>query len=138
MFNITKYNEINELLKKTTFTQPALYVNSCIISSNLNEIDIFPKVVAGHSIGELSALLAAIFWSIAVIIFKSASNVVSPFLITALKNTIASFCFLVFFLTLSFGSGETTLASPGLKKPLPHPIKNMSVEKMKNLGIFFI
>ena len=48
--------------------------------------------------GELSALLAAIFWSIAVIIFKSASNEVSPFLITALKNTIASFCFLVFFL----------------------------------------
>ena len=48
--------------------------------------------------GELSALLAAIFWSIAVIIFKSASNEVSPFLITALKNTIGSFCFLVFFL----------------------------------------
>lgn len=48
--------------------------------------------------GELSALLAAIFWSIAVIIFKSASNDVSPFLITALKNTIASLCFLVFFL----------------------------------------
>ena len=48
--------------------------------------------------GELSALLAAIFWSIAVIIFKSASNEVSPFLITALKNTIASFYFLVFFL----------------------------------------
>ena len=48
--------------------------------------------------GELSALLAAIFWSIAVIIFKSASNEVSPFLITALKNTIASLCFLVFFL----------------------------------------
>ena len=47
--------------------------------------------------GELSALLAAIFWSIAVIIFKSASNEVSPFLITALKNTIASFYFLVFF-----------------------------------------
>ena len=49
----------DELLKKTTFTQPALYVNSCIISSILNEIDIFPKVVAGHSIGELSALFSA-------------------------------------------------------------------------------
>ena len=36
--------------------------------------------------GELSALCAAIFWSIAVIIFTSASQVLSPFLITALKN----------------------------------------------------
>ena len=39
--------------------------------------------------GELCALSAAICWSIAVIIFKSASKSLSPLLITALKNTIA-------------------------------------------------
>ena len=40
-------------------------------------------------LGEISALCAAIFWSIAVIIFKSASTEITPFLITPLKNTIA-------------------------------------------------
>ena len=48
--------------------------------------------------GELSMLLAAFCWSIAVIIFKSASNKLSPLLITALKNTIALLCFIVFFI----------------------------------------
>ena len=48
--------------------------------------------------GELCALSAAICWSIAVIIFKSASKSLSPLLITALKNTIALFLFIVFFL----------------------------------------
>ena len=48
--------------------------------------------------GEITALSAAIFWSIAVIIFKSASKYISPFLITALKNTIALFCFIVAFI----------------------------------------
>ncbi|MBS82822.1 MAG: EamA family transporter, partial [Gammaproteobacteria bacterium] len=47
--------------------------------------------------GEITALTAAIFWSIAVIIFRSASQIISPFLITALKNTIALFLFLVSF-----------------------------------------
>ena len=44
--------------------------------------------------GELSALLAALCWSIAVIIFKSVSKELSPLLITALKNTIA-LCFFI-------------------------------------------
>jgi len=47
--------------------------------------------------GEVAALCAAIFWSIAVIIFKSASKLISPFLITALKNTIALFLFFISF-----------------------------------------
>ena len=45
-----------------------------------------------------AALSAAIFWSIAVIIFKSASDEISPFLITALKNTIATICFFFLFI----------------------------------------
>ena len=48
-------------------------------------------------LGEISALCAAIFWSIAVIIFKSASTEITPFLITPLKNTIALICFVILF-----------------------------------------
>ena len=48
--------------------------------------------------GEICALSAAICWSFAVIIFKSASKSLSPLLITALKNTIALLLFIVFFL----------------------------------------
>lgn len=50
--------------------------------------------------GEISALIAAIFWSIAVVIFRSASRDISPFLITALKNTIAFILFLATFYLL--------------------------------------
>ena len=50
--------------------------------------------------GELSALSAALCWSIAVIIFKSASKTLSPILITALKNSIALFSFLLLFMFL--------------------------------------
>ena len=48
--------------------------------------------------GEIAALTAALLWSIAVIIFKSASNDLSPLLITALKNTIALICFIIVFI----------------------------------------
>ena len=48
--------------------------------------------------GELSALLAALCWSFAVIIFKSASKELSPLLITTLKNTIALICFFIAFI----------------------------------------
>jgi len=48
--------------------------------------------------GEMAALIAAVCWSIAVIIFRSASKELSPFLITALKNTIALIFFLILFL----------------------------------------
>ena len=45
--------------------------------------------------GEVLALMAALFWSIAVVIFKSLSQKISPFLINALKNTIALICFII-------------------------------------------
>jgi drug/metabolite transporter (DMT)-like permease len=50
--------------------------------------------------GETAALSAAICWSIAVIIFRSASKDLSPFLITALKNSIALLLFIILFLLL--------------------------------------
>ncbi len=42
--------------------------------------------------------MAAFCWSVAVIIFKSASKFLSPLLIVVLKNSIAVFCFIVFFI----------------------------------------
>ena len=45
--------------------------------------------------GEIFALMAALFWSIAVVIFRSLSKSISPFLINALKNTIALICFII-------------------------------------------
>ena len=51
--------------------------------------------------GEIAAISAAICWSFAVIIFRSASKELSPFLITALKNSIALILFTLFFLTIN-------------------------------------
>ena len=56
------------------------------------------QIVNSSYFGVGTALSAAIFWSIAVIIFKSASDDISPFLITALKNTIATICFFSLFI----------------------------------------
>ena len=56
------------------------------------------QIISYPYFGELSAISAAICWSIAVIIFKSASKELSPFLITALKNSIALFFFIISFL----------------------------------------
>ena len=50
--------------------------------------------------GELFSLMAALFWSFAVVIFKSLSSTISPFLINALKNTIALICFIISMLIL--------------------------------------
>ena len=49
------------------------------------------------SFGVVAALLAALCWSVAVIIFKSSSRFLSPLLIVLLKNTIATLCFVVLF-----------------------------------------
>ena len=58
--------------------------------------------------GELAALSAAFFWSIAIILFKSVSNELSPFLITALKNTIGLICFIFLFILLDFPIWNST------------------------------
>lgn len=56
------------------------------------------QLINSSYFGIVSALLAAFCWSIAVIIFKSASNFLSPLLIVILKNTIAVLCFIVLFI----------------------------------------
>ena len=55
------------------------------------------QIVNFSYFGEFSMLCAALCWSTAVIIFKSASKTISPLLIVALKNTIALFAFLILF-----------------------------------------
>jgi len=48
-----------EKLKETKFTQPAILFHSiAALKTVLNEIDIVPDYVAGHSLGEFSALVA--------------------------------------------------------------------------------
>ncbi|OGU61802.1 MAG: [acyl-carrier-protein] S-malonyltransferase [Ignavibacteria bacterium RBG_13_36_8] len=47
----------DEALKQTDITQPAIFIHSMIITSLLNELQ--PEMVAGHSLGEYSALVAA-------------------------------------------------------------------------------
>ena len=56
------------------------------------------QIVSSQYFGEISALIAAFCWSIAIIIFKSVSHILSPILITALKNTIALFLFIILFI----------------------------------------
>lgn len=46
-------------LTKTIHTQPALLLVSTIVSRELSKVGINPTVVAGHSLGEYSALVAA-------------------------------------------------------------------------------
>jgi len=53
------FNGPEEKLKQTRFTQPALFVQSSLVTALLAEKEIGPGAVAGHSLGELSALACA-------------------------------------------------------------------------------
>ncbi|MFQ5629464.1 MAG: ACP S-malonyltransferase [bacterium] len=48
-----------EELKKTIITQPAIFVHSCIILEQVVAKGLKPDMVAGHSLGEYTALVAA-------------------------------------------------------------------------------
>ena len=58
-FSITKvmFEGSAEALKQTKVTQPALFLHSVILSKVLGD-DFQPDCVAGHSLGEFSALVA--------------------------------------------------------------------------------
>lgn len=58
-FEITKvmFEGTDEELKQTDVTQPAIFLHSVILASTI--IDFKPDMVAGHSLGEFSALVAA-------------------------------------------------------------------------------
>ena len=53
------FNGPEEDLKQTRVTQPAIFVHSVAIFQLLHGKGIFPDAVAGHSLGEFSALVAA-------------------------------------------------------------------------------
>lgn len=57
-FNITEimFEGDSESLKKTDVTQPAIFIHSTILGK-INEDLIKPEMVAGHSLGEFSALV---------------------------------------------------------------------------------
>jgi [acyl-carrier-protein] S-malonyltransferase len=48
-----------EKLKQTRYTQPAIYILSCALAMMLKEKGVRPAAVAGHSLGEFSALACA-------------------------------------------------------------------------------
>lgn len=52
------FNGTDEELKQTNVTQPAIFLHSVILAKVLGE-NFQPKMVAGHSLGEFSALVAA-------------------------------------------------------------------------------
>ncbi|GAA4334709.1 ACP S-malonyltransferase [Mucilaginibacter gynuensis] len=59
-FSITDimFNGTDEGLKQTNVTQPAIFLHSVILAKVLGD-DFKPEMVAGHSLGEFSALVAA-------------------------------------------------------------------------------
>ncbi|MDE5628923.1 MAG: ACP S-malonyltransferase [Muribaculaceae bacterium] len=59
-FRITDlmFNGTDEDLRQTNVTQPAIFLHSVILAKSLGE-DFRPDMVAGHSLGEFSALVAA-------------------------------------------------------------------------------
>lgn len=59
-FRITDimFNGTDEDLKQTNVTQPAIFLHSVILAKVLGD-DFKPEMVAGHSLGEFSALVAA-------------------------------------------------------------------------------
>jgi [acyl-carrier-protein] S-malonyltransferase len=58
-FDITKimFEGTDEELKQTNVTQPAIFLHSVILASTIENFK--PNMVAGHSLGEFSALVAA-------------------------------------------------------------------------------
>lgn len=59
MFGTGQPEADEERLRQTDVTQPALFVHSMAVSAVLTERGYLPDVVAGHSLGEYSALTAA-------------------------------------------------------------------------------
>ena len=53
------FSGTEDTLRQTQFTQPAIFVHSIIVNDLLKEKDINPEAVAGHSLGEFSALVSA-------------------------------------------------------------------------------
>ena len=53
------FNDSNNELNQTKFTQPAIFIYSYILEYYLKDNGISPNTVAGHSLGEITALVSA-------------------------------------------------------------------------------
>jgi len=57
--SVLKIAQEEDKLSQTLYTQPCLYVIECILADLMMEQGKMPQLVAGHSLGEYSALYTA-------------------------------------------------------------------------------
>jgi len=53
------FNGPDSILKDTAYTQPAIFIHSYILDKMLKDRELYPNAVAGHSLGEFTALVSA-------------------------------------------------------------------------------
>ncbi len=60
-FNLQEisFNGPDNILKDTAYTQPAIFIHSYILDQMLKDRELYPDAVAGHSLGEFTALVSA-------------------------------------------------------------------------------
>jgi len=77
--------------------------------------------------GELCMLIAAILWSVTVILLKSSSNKLSPFLINPIKNSIGLLLFLILFIYMGIPLWYDNLSLSGYYKILLSGLLGMAI-----------
>jgi len=77
--------------------------------------------------GELCMLVAAVLWSVTVILLKSSSNQLSPFLINPIKNSIGLLLFLILFLYVGIPVWYDNLSLLGYYKILLSGLLGMAL-----------
>ena len=53
------FNDSNDLINKTQYTQPAIFIYNMIVNNFIEKLGFNPIACAGHSLGEYSALVCA-------------------------------------------------------------------------------
>ncbi|MDB4125757.1 DMT family transporter, partial [Candidatus Marinimicrobia bacterium] len=77
--------------------------------------------------GEICMLIAAILWSVTVILLKSSSNQLSPFLINPIKNSIGLLLFLILFIYMGIPLWYDNLSQLGYYKILLSGLLGMAI-----------
>jgi len=77
--------------------------------------------------GEFCMLVAAILWSVTVILLKSSSNQLSPFLINPIKNSIGLLLFLILFIYMGIPLWYDNLSQLGYYKILLSGLLGMAI-----------
>ena len=136
------FNADKEKLNTTKFTQPAIFINSVIKDRMLKERDIKPCAVAGHSLGEYSALVSAgiLSYENALKIIKTRSeemNIAGKIkpgkmaaIIGATKEQIDILCNQEQIVVPANYNSDTQTVISGTEKGI-----NIAIEKAKKMGI---